>query len=246
MRKFILRRYFWLARNTYRYDGFAFLPWKLAVEALSPLGFLSLVSFYQKDLTKPLKTPSAKCDLTVCQARGTDIEKLTTLIYNRYCQGENNEDFMSWRIQAKIFDLLRRGHICFLGKIGGEVVHYNWIFFHWNNSVPGRYVHLKEDEALLNEAYTSEPWRGKAIHTLVQYHMLLHLQEAGYRRAYTYAFTDNRSSLKTHDRLGWKRTGLMLYFVTQNGNRAKFWRICGTLDPFMERHIPSDRTYKGV
>jgi len=241
MRKFILRRYFWLARNTYRYDGFAFLPWKLAVEALSPLGFLSLVSFYQKDLTKPLKAPSAKVDLTVCQARGADIEALATLAYNRYCQAESNEDFRSWRIQAKIFDLLRRGHICFLGKIGGEVVHYNWIYFRWNDTLPGRYIHLKEDEALLNDAYTIEAWRGKAIHTLVQYHMLLHLKEGGYRRAYTFAYTDNRSSLKTHDRLGWKRTGLILHFVTQDGNWSKLWRICGILDPFMASHPPSSR-----
>lgn len=230
-----------MARNTYRYDGFAFLPWKLAVEALSPLGFLSLVSFYQKDLTKPLKAPSAKADLTVCQARGADIEALATIVYKRYCQGESNENFRSWRIQAKIFDLLRRGHICFLGKIGGKVVHYNWIFFHWNVTIPGRYIHLKGDEALLNDAYTIEAWRGKAIHTLVQYHMLSHLQKAGYRRAYTFAYTDNRSSLKTHDRLGWERTGLILHFVTQDSNWSKLWRIRGTLDPFMASHPPSGR-----
>lgn len=203
------------------------------------------MSFYQKDLTTPLTKPPARCDLTVCQARWTDIEKLATLIYEKSGGEKGLSAFMNWRIQTKIVDLLQRGHLCFLGKIGEEVIHYNWVFFHWNDSVLGRFVHLKKDEALLNDAFTSEPWRGKAIHTLVQYHMLLSLQEAGYRRAYTLAFTDNRSSLKTHDRLGWKRTGLMLYFVPHNGNWSKFWRISGTLDPFMKRGIPSSGSRNG-
>ena len=246
MRKFMFRRYFWLVRNTYRYDGFVFLPWKLAVEALAPLGSLRLTSFYQKDLTRPLKKPSTKPGLTVCRAAMSDIDNLTTLAYERSDGEEGLKDFMHWRIQTKIVDLLRRGHLCFLGKVGEKVVHYNWIFFHWYDSILGRYVHLMEDEAFLNDAYTAEPWRGKAIHTLVQYHMLLYLQKAGYRRAYTLAFTDNRSSLQTHDRLGWERTGLMLYFGTHKGNWLRFWRIRGTLDPFMERQIPSRRTYKGV
>jgi len=227
-----------MVREAYRYDGLVFLPWKFVVETLSPWAFLGLMSFYQKDLRAPLKEPLSPCDVTVCRAGGADIEKLSTLIYNRYCQEENDKDFMNWRIQSKIVDLLQRGHVCFLGKIGEAVVHYNWIFFHWNETIPGRYIHLKKDEALLNDAYTAEPWRGKAIHTVVQHQMLLYLQALGYRRTYTYAYTDNRPSLKTHDRLGWKRIGLMLYVVTQNGNRARFWRICGTLDPFMERHIP--------
>ena len=157
--------------------GFVFLPWKLVVEAFIPLGFLRLVSFYKKDLTRPLKKPSTTLGFTVCRAAMSDIDKLAALVYERSGGEEELKDFMHWRIQTKIFNLLRRGHLCFLGKVGEEVVHYNWIFFHWYDSILGRYVHLMEDEAFLNDVYTPEPWRGKAVHTLVQYHMLLYLPE---------------------------------------------------------------------
>lgn len=240
-----LKRFFWLVRDAYRYEGVAVIPWKLAVESISPWGFLRLVSFYEKDLTRPLKEPTARCDVTACQARSKDVEKLALLIYEKSGQ-EEDAAFMKLRIQTKILDLLRRGHTCFIGKIGEQVVHYNWVFFHWNDSLLGRYVHLRKDEALLNDAYTSEPWRGRAIHTFVQYHMLLHLQNEGYRRAYTFAFTDNRSSLKTHHRLGWQCTGLMLYFVPHNGDWTKYWRLWGSLEPFMREGIPMDRTNKGI
>ena len=127
-----------------------------------------------------------------------------------------------------------------MGKIGSEIVHYNWIFFHWEESVAGtgRFIYLKDDEALCNDACTVEDWRGKGVHTAVHNQMLSFLKKAGYRRAYTVVRTDNKSSQKTHHRLGWENCGTMLFFIPHGAEKAWIWRVRGTLGPFIGEQIP--------
>jgi len=207
-----------------------------------------MMSLLTKDLTSPLEKIPTKIDLTICQAAEADIEQLATLIFIQHGGSKDQPPFVTQNIRRRLSHLFRQGHRCFLGKINGEIVHYNWIFFHWNESVTntGRYVILKDDEVLFNDAYTSEEWRGKAIHTIVQYHMLLFVKEAGYRRAYTFAPTNNKSSLKTHHRLQWKRSGIMVYFIPRGQRDAKIWRLRGTLDPFAEKEIPFEIRIKSL
>lgn len=232
-------------RDIIHYEGLHFLLWKILTQALSPVGSLELMSFYQKDLTRPMNKIPAKLDLTVCQATESDIEKLAAMLFvDQYRGREDLAPFMSQGIKKKFVGRLRRGHRCFLGLIGTEIVHYNWIFFpgYEQSFLKDRFIDLMDDEVLLNDAYTSESWRGKSVHTVVQNRMLLFLRQQGYRRAYTLVFTNNRSSQKTHHRLGWERSGLMLYFVLPKS--LKVWTCClrGTLDPFVTKQIPSDET----
>lgn len=228
------------AREIICYEGPHFLLWRALVKALSPWGSLGLINLYRKDLAPPLDRIPMKLDLTACQATESDIEQLARLISVRYGRREGDAFLTGQDIRQRIVELFRRGHRCFLGKIGKEIVHYNWIFFHWNESVSGtgRFVRLRDDEALLNDAYTSEQWRGRAIHTIVQHHMLFSLQQGGYRTAYTFVSAKNRSSQKTHHRLRWERSGIMLCFIPHGPKEAKIWRIRGTLDPFVEKQIP--------
>jgi hypothetical protein len=60
----------WLIKRSLkllRYDGFLSLLWQILQPNLSPLGSLKLVTFYQKDLTQPLKEVRPKVDVTVSQ-----------------------------------------------------------------------------------------------------------------------------------------------------------------------------------
>ena len=239
-------RYLRRTRETIRYEGPLFLLWRIVVKGVSPWGSLGMMSLLKKDLTRPLEKIPANIDLTICQATEADIEQLATLILFRHRRRRGLAPFMNQALQGKFSILFRQGHRCFLGKIGSKIVHYNWIFFRWFESVTntGRFVLLRDDEALLNDAYTLDQWRGRSIHTIVQYHMLLFLQESGYRTAYTFAPTNNKSSLKTHHRLQWKRSGIMVYFIPYGPGKAKIWRLRGTLDPFAEQQIPFETQIK--
>lgn len=246
MEETLPNRYLRRARETIRYEGLHFLPWRVVVKCLSPWGSLGMMSLLRKDLTCPLRKIPMKLDLTVCQATEADVEQLATLILIRHSRRRGLAPYMNQVLQDRFCHLFRQGHRCFLGKIGPQIIHYNWIFFRWFESVTntGRFVLLRDDEALLNDAYTLDQWRGKAIHTIVQYHMLRFLQEAGYRMAYTFAPTNNKSSLKTHHRLSWERSGIMLYFIPHGAGEARIWRLRGSLDPFAEQQIPLETQIK--
>jgi len=207
---------------------------------LSPLGLLDVLSFYQKDLTQPLVEIRAKVDVTIGQATESDIDELAALVKRRYGPGKNMDWYSKQGIRDTILQRFRRGCKCFVGRIGTEIVHYNWIFFHWEETDPGAgfFTRLKEDEALCNDAFTVEGWRGRAIHTVSNSKMCLFLKQAGYRMAYTVGGS-NQSSLKTLHRVGWVHSGTMLYFIPRGAEKAWIWRINGALDPFVEQRTPA-------
>ena len=232
-----LQWYYKRSMETLRYEGFQVLLWRLLKMCLSPIGDLGIETLCHKDLTQPLGEIRAKVGVTFSQATESDIEVLTTLAVRRFGpKASKKRD----ALHEMLLQRFRDGNKCFVGKIGTEIVNYNWIFF---NPVIAQYktgycIHLKNDEAHCDDAYTSEPWRGKGIHTAGQNQMLLFLQQAGYRRASTFVPTDGKSSKKTHHRLGWEFTGTMLYFIPRGAKKAWIWRVNGTLAHFVEEQIP--------
>jgi hypothetical protein len=214
-----------------RYEGPHFLLLQAMTRCIAPIGQLGLKALCQKDLTRPLEEIRAKVDITVSRATEADIEQLTALVVKRWGpKARKNYDILRDDIRRE----LRRGSICFVGKIGTEIIHYNWIFFRSVEPLTGvgPRIQLNDGEVLCDDAYTEEAWRGKAIHTAIQYQMLLFLKKAGYRRIYTPVGVNNKSSQKTHRRLGWEFTGTMLYFIPRGAKKAWIWRIKGTLEPF--------------
>ena len=239
MQRLLLHWYYDRTIETLRYQGFLSLFWRILKVCLSPLGFLDLRNFYQKDLTRPLRNVQAKVELTLNEATESDIEQLTALVSRRYGPVKDLEWYSQLGIRNTILKRFRQGPRCFVGRIGKQIVHYNWIFFHSQESVlgTGRFIHLRDDEALMDDAYTPEEWRGKAIHTAVHNQMLCFLQQAGYRKVYTVASAANKSSQKTHHRLGWEFCGTMLLFITHEAKQTWVWPIRGTIDRFMEDEV---------
>ncbi len=226
------------ALRTLRYEGFHLLLWRLLKVCLLPFGYLGFAIFYQRDLKKPIQEIRAKVNLTVSQAGKSEIDQLSMLVAMRYGPAKNMEWYSRLGIRETILDRFCRGQICFVGKIGTQIVHYNWIFFNSEESVPGTgyFIRLNEDEALMNDTFTVETLRGKGIHGAIHSQMLLFLQGAGYRRVYTIGGS-NKSSRKPLIRVMWKLSGIMLYFIPRGDNRAWIYRIKGTLRPFMNRQI---------
>lgn len=222
--------------DTIRYEGLHILLWRMLILGLSPLGTLAIDSFCRKDLTRPLGEMQAKVDLIVSQATEAHIDELATLVAKRYGPKYVREWFKTRSIQETIGDRFQQGAKCFVGRIGTEIVHYNWVLFHseeWPRAP--HFIHLSDREALCDDAFTVEEWRGKGIHGAVHNHMLLFLQQSGFRTAYTRVHTDNISSKKALQRLGWDFYGTLLYFSPHQSDKVLRWQVGGPLDPFVAK-----------
>ena len=221
-------------RETLRYEGLPILLWRSLSQCVSPVGAVQLWTFYRRDLTKPLVETRARADVTITLATDADTDELAALVARRYGPTRPGP-YEKLGIGATILHRLRRGLKCFVARSGTEIVHYNWLAFQAEESLgdTGARITLREAEAYCSDAYTVETWRGKGIHTAVLHAMLDFLQKTGYRTAYTDVGTDNRSSWKTHERLGWEVCGTALDFRPRGGDTIWRWRMRGTLYPFI-------------
>jgi RimJ/RimL family protein N-acetyltransferase len=210
------------------------LVWRTLVRCVSPLGLLELVILYEMDLTRPIERIEAKVEATLAQATPSDVKELAVVMAKAATTGPDHISSTTERITRRF----QRGEICYLAKIGPHIVHYNWISFRSKESLAGRFIVLSEDAAYCGDAYTDEAWRGQAIHTEVNSTMLRFLRTKGFRWAYTWARADNRSSRKTLERVGWKRSGVMMAFTPRRTGQAHIWRISGRLDPFIWQRVP--------
>ncbi len=168
-------------------------------------------TIYQKDLTRPLGEFSAQVCLDISQATENDVEQIEKIMLIQY--GQINSPNYNFSTRERILMQSQRKDFCFLGKIGAEIAHSNWARISENN------------EGRTHNAYTSESWRGKSIHTAVLHKMLTFLQEAGCQKAKAYLRTNNKSSRKAHDRLGWAAIETIVSFRPQWTNRIWRWHF---------------------
>lgn len=227
-----LRWLFEYGLNTIRYEGFHILCWRMLRWGISIFGDLRAISFCRKDLTRPLEKIKANTDLTICQATDADIDQLTALFEQRWSEKQKEKLFKNKSIKDTITEQLHQGSRCFLGKIGAETVHYNWVFF-GRKDYEHYYIQMRDNEALCDDGFTVNEWRGKGIHASVNNQMLHFLQQAGYRTAYTVVLTDNKSSKKALQRLGWDFYGSLIYFYSHATRKVMMWQIHPPLDPFI-------------
>lgn len=227
-----LRRYWLSLRHRLRYDG-AWVAWWALTRCVRRFGHLELAFLYERDLTQPLSAARPRIAVELAQATAADAAEIAALMV------ESDANEVAREVHDAIVRRLARGEICFVARAGARIVHHNWISFGWKESLAGRVIILAKDAAYCGGAYTAEGWRGLAIHTEVNAAMLRFLRDHGYRRAYTFVRADNRSSRKTMQRLGWKRSGVMAAFTPRGAAQARIWRLAGTLDPFVGQRVPA-------
>jgi len=224
--------YFHRFTDIVRYEGLHILLFRMLRKALSPLGDLEVMSFCWKDLTQPLEGMQAKVDLIIRQATEADIDQVAALMEMRHNPKQKSWMFNTKIYQEKINERFQQGAKCFIGVIGTEIVHYNWIFFHKMED-KHYFVDLRDREALCNDAFTVVEWRGKAIHGSIHNQMLLFLKQSGFHTAYTLVRPYNISSKKALQRLGWNFYSTLLYFDVHNSDKVLTWVIHGPMDPFV-------------
>lgn len=224
------------ARNILHYEGGYSFIWRIIQYALSHFGTLEMVVFYKKNLDHLIPDFRNRDDLMIEAATNSDIEKLVSLKIRLIHPDKKDVGINTINhIRDSILERFKRGNICFIGKIGTEIVHFNWTFFNSEEWEPkaGFIIRLKNNESYNGDAYTVDEWRGKAIHTFVHNHMLLYLQKNGFKSVYGIVNVENKSSRKTLLRHKWESVGTMLYFMPKDGKRAWKWRVNGELYPFV-------------
>jgi len=227
--------FFRWASNICRYNGLLILFWRLLRRALHSLGTLELVTFFEKDLTQPLQEVRPPQGIIAGLATASDISSLVKLMEerNKMIQPGGMKEFENF-----ILSRFQKGGLCFLGKIGEKIVHYNWISFNWEQTLKARTLRLKTDETYCLDAFTLREWRGKGIYPFIHYQALRHLKGKGVRMAYTLVDADNKSSKKTHYLQAWKALGTVLSFIPRGAARGWIFPIMASQTRFLEREIP--------
>lgn len=222
---------------TVRYEGWWVLLWRGLKIGLRPLGLLDGFHFCRLSLDEPLPQPDPQAGMVIDLATEADIAQLVPLIVDRYGEHQANALFRDRSVEDFLRQRLRRGSHCYVGRIDGEIVAYNWIFFnrhHWGHR--DDVITMADDEALCDDAYTAPQWRGHGIHGALHGEMLLDLQRGGFRRAYTIVKIDKRSPTKVLRHVAWDFYGTWICFVRQRSGRSWSWQVRGTGEPFLAQN----------
>jgi hypothetical protein len=225
-----LQRYHTKIIETYRYEGARFLVWRIVNWCLAPLGSPYVVWLCKKDLREPLEEFEAKIPVEVVQATVADLETIAAMVAR--LQGTTSAGSGWYRqrgIRGTIIERFQRGDRCFLGKVGQEVVHFSWIFFDRAEpiSVAKQYSYLKAGEAMCNDGFTEEAWRGKSVSRIVNREMLRFLKTSGYRTALTSVGANNWISQKALRRIGWEFSTLIVCIIPRGSSKEWTWQFDG-------------------
>lgn len=229
------RWYLRLAVDTVRYEGLHILLWRMVQFLFSPIGHLGVLSFCRMDLGQPLPEIPARVPVEIDQATEADIDQLAMMVSSRYGPSQRQELFSERTIEETIVDRFQHGAICFVARVRGEIAHYNWIFFHkyvWDPGGPCR-ISMGNHEALCDDGFTPEEWRGRGIHGAVNCAMLKFLQDSGFATAYTLVNSANLSSKKALDKVGWDFFANLLYLSLRDARRPFAIELRGPIAPFM-------------
>ncbi len=172
---------------------------------VSLFGRFDLSVVYTMNLAQPLKEYSARLPIDVSRASEADVDELVKL--NPY------------HGKKVITERLRAGAKCFVARVEGRIVGFNWIAF---GSVRDDefIVNLNDGDVYCLDARVSRAYRGNGIHTELLFAMLAYAQERGFAHAYTRVSAMHRDSWKTHLRLGWNEIGTIYFFQPKFARNA--------------------------
>ena len=178
---------------------------RAVARGLSRVGDAHVWLVFAKDLRQPLEPYQAKVAMTVDLADSSHTDELAALYHV--------DDPKRAPAKAEIYrERLDTGSSCFVARVDGVIVGFNWLRVGTAVGIAETPMVLQDDEVYTTNAYTAHAWRGQGIHPALNYGMLRHAQQQGYRTAYTMARADNARSLVTMQRVGWSLSGVLLCY----------------------------------
>jgi hypothetical protein len=245
-----LRGYYRTFVEDLRYQGLPVVLSKIVTKLVLPVAKLEFHILYVCDLTEPIGEQRARVDTEYRIELATEADLVSVLELQMGpppapAQGELSDveeyqraQFERQRSEAygNLLMAMRAGEICFLFRIGDEVVHCNWMRFASSAFVPQRPVELEPDEVYMTDGYTAEHWRGRGVHVAVNAFMLRYAQSRGMTRAWTITDSTKAISRRGLRRVGgWQRSGQLLYITPRKLGRTWLVRLGGNVDPMFRR-----------
>lgn len=208
---------------------FRALAWGLA-----PLGEAHVWLMFKRDLRQPLQPYQAKVPFEIELADKSQVHELAALYHA--------DDPRRVAAKAEIYRTrLGAGSLCFVARIEGKVVSFNWLRVRGATGAAKVPMALQDDEIYTTNAYTAEAWRGQGLHPALNYAMLKYAQDKGFRIAYTMARADNARSLVTMQRVGWVHSSALLCFEPARGQRKLRWLASGSPYPMPVAGLAAQR-----
>lgn len=219
--------------TTLRNEGPFVLALRVTRLVCRPFGTLFISAFCSKDLTAPVVVPEARVRVDITRLADADVAHLALIVANRTTLGRANATDIELA-ERHVRRTLELGGVCFIASHEGEIVHHNWVFpgVQWQ---AGRYIRFEpvtSTDALCDDAFTLEKWRGNGIHGAVHASMIQFLQRSGCTTSFTFVSTDNRSSRKALTLLGYTCGSHVIFFEGRRSGKTRMVRIGGPLTRF--------------
>ena len=105
-------------------------------------------------------------------------------------------------------EALKRGHLCFIAEIEGEIVHYKWVTFdEVYVSELKRKMHLNCNSAYIYAVYTVPRFRGLGIDPKVTISVFDYLYGKGVEKVHILVSSSNFPSLRVVQKVGYRKMG---------------------------------------
>ena len=157
---------------------------------------------FEKDLSDKPMPASLRRDITIKIATIDDVDEL-----QRLTQPDSPKI---------ILDRFSKDEICFVAKIGSQIVHQNWVSFNYDFiHILDKKFSLREGEAYVYGAYTSSKFRGRNIYPTVVNKVIRYLREKGYKKLYFLVDLKIHPSVKAYKRI----------FGTERGKVISYTRV---------------------
>lgn len=241
--------YYRTAVEDLRYQGLPVVLSKIVTKLVLPIARLEFHILYEFDLTQPIREQRARVDVDYRIELATEADLVGILDLQMPPASPAPEEGLSdaeeyQRVQfermraegyGNLLMAMRAGETCFLFRIGDEIVHCNWMRFSTCAYVAQRPVELDPNEVYMTDGYTAERWRGRGVHVAVNAFMLRFAQEHGFKRAWTITDSTKAISRRGLRRVGWHRSGQLLYITPRRLGRTWLLRLGGNVAPMFRR-----------
>lgn len=193
-----------------RSRAFAFVAWlSRPVRRLLDLSYV-----YHLDLSGPLPEVRAEIPIELVRATREDVVEAAAIA--------------NPGLRDKFLARLDDGMACFVAKVDGRVVSYNWTRYR-SGEDEGDVLELGPGEIYTTDAFTADGYRGLRIHSETLSYMLHTAKAEGYREAYTMASVLKLGSRKGLPPVGWRLSGRVIRLHL--GRRFVVLRLSGSSRP---------------
>lgn len=166
---------------------------RLALRPLRARVDVGLIFHY--DLTVPVPDFRADIPVEMKRADSAEVQEAARLA----------DPLLAEKFAARLAD----GMACYVAKVEGRVIAYNWVRFR-SGEDEGDTIVLGSREVYATDAFTAPEFRGRKVHPQTLAFIMQTAKANGYRDIWTLVSAPRRNSWKTHRRLGWRRSGIVL------------------------------------